>query len=960
MRSNIGGEYGSDYDDEDEDSEDLGNESGRELGSENSGKDCKDREGSDDDEGDFGEKWDPGKDSDYDDEDTFDENWDPGKDSDYEEKEELDEDYEIGNDNWDPGELDEELDIEDWDPGEAEEELEIEGWDPGEADAELNIMEWAPGDADEELHITEWDSGEAEEELHIEDWDPGELDEELEPEDQDHGEEQTDIDIEEDQLNENYKAENVADVSYNSTDNANNEIQENLNKIENTELLSEEGENREYEVKQAYIIEQDPFMEQVKEIYKDLHLEEAPDVNEVNEILYGKEESPEVELDFEIREKSTSQDAHQEIEKESKEKLDKEAVVIDGKKAKLIVEPKNDPSAKISALKDFKEESQNQGKEYTAEKSNNTVLKEPKQYTESIEGSKTHQKTVQQYKQESKNNDKPAEIDGKTVETERDILDKIEKQEQEKEQSKDTQSELQDDKNVCEKPQEKAKTEEINEKNDVEKEAESHEQDTISKEQLQETNQEKIDATRDYEELSDEEKYELYHQETGKRPLYAEKETKGFKEWVEQRHTEPVLNSNDNKQEQSNKDHEETDVKNKNKLSQEKDREVIKESTQEIADVIYVYDYANKTDIIKDIWEDREEWERYLVEKIKAQKEISAEEKDNLIKTLNLYHRVDEISQNVREHNISKEEAEKELEQLEKDFSDNLYIEKEMFKNFKIYENYYKGLMKRSDKRSVEYSLSHKTNRFISSLSNRFEYMKAIKITKEGNEKEKWFQDLEKFIKDASNQDILEDVKQKALAIVNAHYKNYKLLINGSFSKDDREELKNKIQQLPPELREVFREIEEYRNEYQYFSDRGWEQSLPRLIVKMSKKITKLLRDFTSIHNKNSEKNLNIDSKKKSMKDSLKIEKKTTESTIQWYQYLKGSLKDPNNFSILTEVKKDIINLIDKFYVKRDFYQNIKLFIKKYKDRTLMPSENLELSSLIEEFNKLSHLFIMH
>ncbi|MFW9970118.1 MAG: hypothetical protein ACFFDF_07955 [Candidatus Odinarchaeota archaeon] len=484
-----------------------------------------------------------------------------------------------------------------------------------------------------------------------------------------------------------------------------------------------------------------------------------------------------------------------------------------------------------------------------------------------------------------------------------------------------------------------ATPEEVKQEAELKEENESHTPDTSSQELVQEIDQEKAEETKDFGQLSDEEKYELYRQETGKRPLYAEKETRGYKEWDEQRQTEQNIKSKDNDQKHEEEE-EHKEIRSPTRTNQSNNDEIVRESPQDTPKVIIIYDYANKTDIIIEIHEEREEWEQYLIEKINAQRKISGEEKANLIRNLNLYHEVDKISQNVRDNKISQEQAEKELERLEKHFSDNLQIEKEIFKNFKIYENYYKDLMKRSDKRSVEYSLTYKTNKFISSLSNKFEQMRASEVSKEQNKEEKWAQDLETYIIDAPNQEISDDIKKTVLRMIRTHAKFNEIFDRGNLSKDQREEFKNKIQQFPSKLKEIFKQLGELRVKHQYYSDRGWEQSIQRLLGGQIKKITELLENIQS-----ESKLYTILNDNKKFKENLKqnLYKSTEMSLDDKSKIVKIIQKE----KISKTDEKEIISILNGLSSK----ELDKLFSKNEKTKKSKLKYYLELKSIAESKN---------
>ena len=155
--------------------------------------------------------------------------------------------------------------------------------------------------------------------------------------------------------------------------------------------------------------------------------------------------------------------------------------------------------------------------------------------------------------------------------------------------------------------------------------------------------EEKVKKEQDIEQISSEiqELREKYRQETGKRPIYDQKETKGFREWLE-----------------------------KQKKLTRKKQEIVKKS------------------------ESREEWEILLEKWVNEanENEISKEIKDELINIIRKYrefrHIYCKIIQVLRTKNLQKREID-EIENLLKKLEKMSYVQAEIFKNLRAFQEFY-------------------------------------------------------------------------------------------------------------------------------------------------------------------------------------------------------------------------------------------------------------------------------
>ncbi|MFX1374461.1 MAG: hypothetical protein ACFFA0_01495 [Promethearchaeota archaeon] len=174
---------------------------------------------------------------------------------------------------------------------------------------------------------------------------------------------------------------------------------------------------------------------------------------------------------------------------------------------------------------------------------------------------------------------------------------------------------------------------------------------------------------------------EQYHQETGRRIIYAKQETKGFMEWKEKK--KQAL-------------HKETHLDKKAPTD-----------TQEI----------------------KEESVKYLIKTIKdatRDKKISEDIKKELLKSLKNYDKISELYKQLQNREISKHVFEKEVKKIEKELGDELNLGIFLFNNFEAFRKYYYEMINRAGKRIALVQISPKTKRFLLNVAHRVEQYKKV------------------------------------------------------------------------------------------------------------------------------------------------------------------------------------------------------------------------------------------
>ena len=255
---------------------------------------------------------------------------------------------------------------------------------------------------------------------------------------------------------------------------------------------------------------------------------------------------------------------------------------------------------------------------------------------------------------------------------------------------------------------------------------------------------------------------EQYRQETGRRPLYAGKETRGFIEWKEH------LKEQEEKQEE------------KNKLLQEKEKEIKEQS--------------------KEIRESKEEWVLYLKNNIK-EAEFPEEIKEELSELLEKYEVLRELLEKLKNKEITEEKFEKEVIKIEHILIEKKHIARPLFMNFDWFRRYYNGMIGKAGKRVAHLYISKKTREFLSYISGRIKQLKNRENSQEDAEKfkeflensfqikEKWALLLNNLIRETPNEEISKEVKEELETVIKMYCEIRTILFNKNILEADKEKL---------------------------------------------------------------------------------------------------------------------------------------------------------------------------
>jgi hypothetical protein len=310
---------------------------------------------------------------------------------------------------------------------------------------------------------------------------------------------------------------------------------------------------------------------------------------------------------------------------------------------------------------------------------------------------------------------------------------------------------------------------------------------------------------------------EQYKQETGKRPIYARKETKGFIKWKER--------LNQNKEEQEEK-HNSLNVKEEEYNEQQK--------------------------------EPREEWGEYIANSIK-ESEFSEEIAENIIEFLEKYETLRELLRRLKTKEISEDKFEKEVKDFESILVEKRDIAKPLFMNFDWYRRYYDETIRKSGKRVAKLYISKKTREFLSHISRRIEQLKKadnldenIYNFEEFQEKsfqirEKWALLLNKLIYEVPIKEISTEAKEELETVIKRYCEIRTILFNSNILKEDKEKLiQGRIEKVNPRFFELFEILKRFLGVYNNYSRNWMEKSL---ILEGKKTIRHLSQNLEKIKN---------------------------------------------------------------------------------------------------------------
>jgi len=331
----------------------------------------------------------------------------------------------------------------------------------------------------------------------------------------------------------------------------------------------------------------------------------------------------------------------------------------------------------------------------------------------------------------------------------------------------------------------------------------------ISLEQNQESEQEFIQEIQPI--LKEMDVKERYKRETGRRPIYAGKETKGFIEWKEQ--------FKQHKQEQEQK----------NLSLNEKEKES-KERQEEFR-------------------ESREEWAEYLAISIK-ESEFPEEIKEKFDHFLDKYEKLRELLKKVKTKEISEEAYEKEVKEFEHILIEERQIARPLFMNFDWFRRYYKETIRKSGKRVAKLYISKKTREFLSYISVRIEQLRNSGNFHENAEKfeefleksfqirEKWALLLKSLIHEVPNNEVSEKAKKELKTVIKIYCKIRAILFSKNILKEDKEKLiQSRIVKYNRRYFELFEVLKRFLGIHDSYSRNWMEQSL----ISQGKKTVRIL-----------------------------------------------------------------------------------------------------------------------
>ncbi|KKN52534.1 hypothetical protein LCGC14_0611430, partial [marine sediment metagenome] len=293
---------------------------------------------------------------------------------------------------------------------------------------------------------------------------------------------------------------------------------------------------------------------------------------------------------------------------------------------------------------------------------------------------------------------------------------------------------------------------------------------------------------------------ERYREETGRRPIYAGKETRGFIEWKEH------LKEQGEKQKENDT------------LFREKKKE-IKEHSQEIR-------------------ESKEEWAQYLENSIK-EAEFSEEIKTELNEILEKYEQLRELLKNLKNKEISKETFEKEVKEFEYLLIEKRYTTRPLFMNFDWFRRYYNGRIKKGGKMVAHLYISNKTREFLSYISRRIEQLNNMGHTQENVEEfrelleknfqinEKWALLLNNLIHETPNEEISKEVKKELEAVIKTYCEIRVILFNKNILEVDKDKIiQERIEKSNPRFLELFEILKRFPGTHDNYSRKWMEKSL--------------------------------------------------------------------------------------------------------------------------------------
>ncbi|KKN38719.1 hypothetical protein LCGC14_0750710 [marine sediment metagenome] len=369
---------------------------------------------------------------------------------------------------------------------------------------------------------------------------------------------------------------------------------------------------------------------------------------------------------------------------------------------------------------------------------------------------------------------------------------------------------------------------------------------------------------------------ERYHQESGRRPIYAGKETKGFIEWKE-----------------------------KNKFLNEKEKET--------------------TEPAKEIQEFKEEWAQYLVINIE-ESDISDNVKEKLSNFLEIYEILKKLIEKTKVNEISEEEFKQEVKEFEHILIEESHIIKPLFMNFDWFRRYYNEIIRKSGKRVAHLIIPKKTREFLSHISGKIEQLENIGNSHEIAEiiekfleisfqiKEKWALLLNSIIHKVPNKEISKEVKRELEVVIKLYCEIRVIQFSKKILKEDKEKLiQKRIEKYNMRFFELFEILRRFLGIYGYYSRNWMEKSLILVGKKTVKRLSQRLENIkkkNAIHQILNEKISSVQNFKENLKLNL------YNNTILDLKKKSTIIKIIRNETLSEEDKTTLISVLSKLPTK--------------------------------------------
>jgi len=442
---------------------------------------------------------------------------------------------------------------------------------------------------------------------------------------------------------------------------------------------------------------------------------------------------------------------------------------------------------------------------------------------------------------------------------------------------------------------------------------------------------------------------ERYREETGRRPIYAGKETKGFIEWKDH------LKEKGEKQEENDN------------LFREKKKETKEQSK------------VNR--------ESKEEWAQYLENSIK-EAEFSEEIKTELNEILEKYEQLRELLKNLKNKEISKEKFEKEVKEFEYLLIEKRYITRPLFMNFDWFRRYYNGRIKKAGKMVAHLYISKKTREFLSYISGRIEQLNNIGHSQENVEEfrefmekffqinEKWALLLNNLIYETPNEEISKEVKEELEVVIKTYCEIRAILLNKNISEVDKDKLiQERIKKSNPRFFELFEILKRFLGTYDNYSRKWMEQSLilegKKTIRQLSQKIkaikevavqeilngdSSMLQKFKEILRVNLYKSTELNMNEKSKLIKIIQKKDILEEDRIVIKSLLGRLSKRELITLLqNDFKNYFQNLLPKPDLPYEKRQDVK---KEIKEKVEKLKEEERKKKIIKKLSKGKNIFM--